>query len=84
MVRHMQEGEHAGKFPRDWLETLSVAELESLHSDHHEGRTKWQYVGGSARPKQSPVREVILAPARVVQWASGCPDGNCPVRRRKR
>jgi hypothetical protein len=43
---HLTRGEHAGKFPADWLRTLSAAEVQSLHSDDHEGRVQWGYVPG--------------------------------------
>ena len=41
---HLLSGEHAGKFDRDWIRSLTVSEAESLHSDDHEGRVKWQFV----------------------------------------
>lgn len=42
--RHMTQSVHAGRFPVDWLQSLSWDELQSLHSDDHEGRVKWDYV----------------------------------------
>ena len=42
--QHLTKGQHAGKFDPAYLQSLSWEELQSLHSDHHEGRTKWQYV----------------------------------------
>lgn len=36
-VVHLSTGEHAGVFDLKWLATLTWAELDSLHSDHHEG-----------------------------------------------
>src|SRR6185369_16767785 len=47
--RHLTQGEHAGKFDSRWLQSLSGAEIQSLHSDDHDGRVKWQYV---VRPGQ--------------------------------
>lgn len=41
---HLTVGPHAGKFNPDWLRSLSWAELQSLHSDDHEGRVHWQFV----------------------------------------
>ena len=41
---HLTKGVHAGKFDPTYLKRLSYEELQSLHSDAHEGRTKWQYV----------------------------------------
>lgn len=42
--QHLTTGPHAGKFDSAYLQKLSWEELQSLHSDSHEGRTKWQYV----------------------------------------
>lgn len=84
MIRHMQEGEHAGKFPRAWLETLSREQLESLHSDHHEGRTKWEYVGNPKPAKVADPVDVGYRPQRIVNVFAPCPNGNCPNVRRKR
>lgn len=36
-VVHLSTGDHAGVFDLKWLATLSWAELNSLHSDHHDG-----------------------------------------------
>lgn len=41
---HLNSGEHRGKFNPDWLRRLDWPELQSLHSDDHDNRTKWQYV----------------------------------------
>ena len=41
---HLQSGRHANKFPQEWLSSLTHAERESLHSDDHEGRVKWDYI----------------------------------------
>lgn len=42
--KHLTQGEHRGKFDPTWLQGLSWNELQSLHSDDHDGRVKWQYV----------------------------------------
>lgn len=42
--KHLLTGIHAGNFNEDWLKSLSYEELQSLHSDHHEGKVKWHYV----------------------------------------
>lgn len=42
--QHLTGSEHTGKFNRDWLRSLSWAELQSLHSDDHDGKVKWSYV----------------------------------------
>jgi len=36
-ITHMTSGDHAGLFDAVWLSKLSAEELQSLHSDHHEG-----------------------------------------------
>lgn len=40
LIHHLQTGEHAGKFSRAWLDSLSYQELLSLHDDDHEHRVK--------------------------------------------
>jgi hypothetical protein len=41
LIQHLLTGSaHAGEFTRDTLNRLTMAELESLHSDHHEGNVK--------------------------------------------
>lgn len=42
--RHLTTGPHAGKFDPAYLQSLSWEELQSLHSDHHSGTVKWEYV----------------------------------------
>ena len=66
--RHLMQGEHAGKFDAAWLQSLSNSEIQSLHSDDHEGRVKWQYV---SRP--------AIARAPAYQPQNNCPGGVCPV-----
>lgn len=66
--RHLSTGEHAGKFDPEWLAQLSNAEVQSLHSDDHEGRVKWDYAvrgPGKAAAKPRPT--------------SNCPGGYCPA-----
>jgi hypothetical protein len=46
MVQHLSTGQHGHKFSPLWLQSLTVAELESLHSDDHDGRLKMDYVHG--------------------------------------
>jgi hypothetical protein len=38
MIKHLETGQHAGKFPKSYLNALSLEELHSLHSDDHEGK----------------------------------------------
>lgn len=42
MIDHLSGPNH--RFSRSWLNTLTHRELESLHDDHHEGQTHWEYV----------------------------------------
>lgn len=61
-IAHLSGGEHAGKFSRAWLETLSYAQLERLHANDHEGTVRWEQV----------VR------AKPAQYRASCPSGRCP------
>ena len=82
-------GVHAGKFAADWIKSLSIPELHSLHSDDHEGRIRWAYVNKYATASPKP-REVAAAttppkpvklPAQSATWRSAgtyCPTGRCP------
>jgi len=76
---HMQAGEHAQQFDPKWIETLTLDQLQSLHSDHHEQRTAWGYVQRAARPAARPA--TVTSP--YLQWQqpySNCPGGICPKR----
>lgn len=48
--QHLTRGDHAGYFDHNWLRSLSWAQLQSLHSDHHEElkyrkrKIHWAYV----------------------------------------
>lgn len=57
---HLHEGIHAGKFPRDWVATLSIPERESLHMDDHAGRVKWEYVPGHQRQTAAASQRVPI------------------------
>lgn len=65
--QHMTRGEHAGKYDHDWLKSLTWQELQSLHSDDHEGRVKQQYV---VRPKPA-VPKSTPAVSRITALAGG-------------
>lgn len=71
--RHLTVGQHAGLFDHEWLASLTNEEVQSLHSDHHEGRTKWEYVVRATKEKPADKP----APAKTQQ--SACPGGNCPT-----
>lgn len=66
--RHLTHGQHAGKFDHAWLQTLSNAELQSLHSDDHEDRVKWEYV---VRQTKQP------AAAPQKRASQSCANGSC-------
>jgi hypothetical protein len=51
---HLTTGIHAGSFPVEWLKTLTNAEVQSLHSDQHENKVRWEYVP-KARASLEPV-----------------------------
>jgi hypothetical protein len=68
---HLQTGDHSGLFDPQWLATQSKASLESLHSDHHENRVKWEFV---VRAK------AVEAKPKAKTSTYNCPGGNCPTR----
>lgn len=88
---HMNTGEHAGKYPVEWLKALTWDELQSLHSDDHEGRVKRDRIGFVEVVIQDSPKSFVppavtipkaMAPAYVtfpVQQSGGCPGGNCPT-----
>lgn len=48
---HLTTGRHAGKYDTAWLKGLTREEINSLHSDDHEGRVNWKY---AVRPAKAP------------------------------
>lgn len=44
LIAHLQQGQHAGKFPGAFLEALTWEQLNSLHSDDHEGAVAWSTI----------------------------------------
>ena len=82
IITHLTQGQHARKFNRGWLNSLSLKELQSLHDDDHEGRVHWDYVNGGLKEvvKAKPVSVKTAATKPVVfrQVSAYCPDGNCP------
>lgn len=85
LVNHLAgASQHRGKFHRDWLNSLTAAELNSLHSDDHEGRLKRQYVNTSSEaPTETAVApaQPLKAPAvrRAAPTRRYCPT--CPTGR---
>lgn len=59
LIRHLQlEGMHAGKFDRAYLDSLTTAQLEALHSDDHEGKATLrltQAIAAATVPAPEPV-----------------------------
>lgn len=74
---------HSGKWTREQLERMPVADLERLHDLDHNGVT----VGGSTptplpqppRQAQRPAAMVAQAP-QLVNHSTPCPNGVCPTR----
>lgn len=56
-VVHLSTGDHAGVFDLKWLATLSWAELNSLHSDHHDG---------CVSPSAKMAKAIVPGPPKVV------------------
>lgn len=85
LVSHLSGASaHRGKFELAWLQSLSAAELNSVHSDDHEGRLKGQYVNKmeasvsrstNTAPQVAP-QPVKRAPARRAVPRTYCPT--CP------
>lgn len=76
LVAHLMGGQHAGKFSGAYLNSLSVAELKSLHDDDHEGRVQDGYVQQAAIATKPPA---VTPAASTVRYASPCPGGRCPT-----
>lgn len=79
---HLANGKHVGKFPIEWLQTLSNAEVQSLHSDDHENKVNWDYVPGRSTKATQTENVDAIAPIPTVIYnspiQSNCPNGNCP------
>lgn len=71
---------HAGKFSQEMLNKLSYHQLHVLHSDDHDGRVRWELLGGTqtVSTKQSPAVHVQKPVVRRIYYKSTCPSGNCP------
>lgn len=67
LINHLMNGQHAGKFSRSYLDSLDMAELESLHSDDHERRLKTTATSSVAVSKREPIYE-----RRKVCTGNGC------------
>ncbi len=72
---HLKTGQHAGKWPAIWIDTLTRQQAESLHDDDHEGKVQWQYV--PARPPAKPVQTIPVVPGVKAPYTSDpyCPPG---------
>lgn len=58
-IHHLATGEHAGKFPREWLAGLTDPELESVHSDDHDGRLQRQFIPVATSRSKPPVNPLL-------------------------
>lgn len=56
-----QPEHHGAYFNRAWLNTLTFHQLVGLHSDAHNGRVQWQYVGKQVATSTEPA--AVLSPA---------------------
>lgn len=75
IIAHLMSGQHAGKFNRETLEKMTLAELESLHSDDHEHRTK--AIAMAPKPAATaPKKTVPIYENRKV-----CNGGFCTITR---
>lgn len=77
LISHLstpQREHHGAYFDRGWLSTLTYNELVGVHSDAHNNRVQWQYVG---RVSAAPVVSV----QRTYTYSSNCPGGICPTGR---
>ena len=83
---HLLSGEHSGKFQSWYVNALSSSQRESLHSDDHEGRVKWQFVNkltatsGSKPPATVAARPAVKQSARQ-SYCPTCPGYVAPARR---
>lgn len=74
IINHLLSGEHAGKFSRAKLETLSLGALERLHSNDHEGKP-FRYsnaVQGVRTQISRPTTRVYFPTQRATAY---CPTG---------
>lgn len=92
LVYHLKyENIHRGVFDNEYLESLEMAELQSLHADHHEGSVNAVAVrkDKSVAPRPQPTRQKVYAQSytapkrrffrRQFRSRGGCPGGSCPL-----
>jgi hypothetical protein len=75
-IAHLSSGDHAGLFDAAWLSTLSLEELQSLHSDHHDGCVD------ETRIKRAPLAAIKtkpVVPAPPVATVQQSTQPNCTV-----
>lgn len=86
---HLKTGFHAGKFDHSWIDSLTNAQAESLHSDDHEGRVQMAAVRRrttSVVRHNSVYRAETRGPSQTrsvtvkqnTRYRSSCPGGVCP------
>lgn len=85
LINHLlRHPNHGGKFAPEMLQSLDYRELESLHSDDHEGATKPLQVAqinsspATSRTSPGSVQVVRSQPSSPLA-AVACPNGVCPV-----
>jgi hypothetical protein len=73
---HLKSGQHAGKWPSWWIDTLTRQQAESLHDSDHEGRVDWSYVPGRSSPAvtATPALSKPYTP-RTLYAPAYCPTG---------
>lgn len=79
LINHLYgDGKHAGKFDLGWLNTLSRAQLMTLHDDDHRNVVEWSSVNMRAvSPVNASIPQMAARSApRKVQWVRACPT--CP------
>lgn len=79
---------HVGEFKREYLESLAVKELLSLHSDDHDGKVQRAYLPQPAEKKEPQARPAAQYSTSYYQTTrrgrrsffrgGGCPGGGCP------
>ena len=63
MVRHLQQGEHRGKWDPKWLQSLTYEEIHSLHSDDHEGKAEVTFASRDYVLSSGVTRVIVVTSA---------------------
>ncbi len=74
---HLKSGQHAGKWPAWWIDTLTRQQAESLHDADHEGRVDWSYVPSATKvSSKTPANTPIYTPKYTGYSPEYCPPGS--------